>query len=165
MLPWGLHLPPYFQSLHLVTKSPTGQRFFCPFLGRTRCSPSAVRVKVQSWGMARLRHVLPWKTGAGDGVAACGVMVCSPYNCREADWLARAEPLLPRCATTGSLKWGPVGWARSSVRPRHSPPWPQSRWTLCYAGWRWGFVPAVCTVEPILLRKQLSDTWGCARSW
>ncbi|KAJ7407066.1 hypothetical protein BTVI_64102 [Pitangus sulphuratus] len=29
-------------------------------------------------------------------MAACGVMVCSPYNCREADWLAQAEPPLLR---------------------------------------------------------------------
>lgn len=57
------------------------------FLSFSRTS-SADRVKQQSRGMAGLGHVLPWKSSADNGVAACGVMVCSPYNCGEADWLA-----------------------------------------------------------------------------
>lgn len=87
---------------------------------------------------AERRHGRAWACSAGEEhcLAACGVMVCSPYNCREADWLAPAWPLLLRCATTGSLAWGPGGWARSYASPRHSLPWPPSRWTLRYAGWR-----------------------------
>ena len=154
LLPWVLPLPPRFQQM--VTNGPIGLRIFCPFLGQTRWPPSTPRVKPQSRGMAGLGHALPWKSSAGTGMAACGVMVWSLYNCREADCLARAEPLRPRCSTTGSLEWGPAGWARSSIRPHHSPPWLRSRQTLRYAGWRWGFVPAVSTVEPIFLRKQLS---------
>lgn len=69
----------------------------CPFLGQTRCSPSAVRVEPQQCGgAAGLRHAPPRKGSAGGGAAACGVMVCSSYNCGEADCLARAEPPLPR---------------------------------------------------------------------
>lgn len=67
--------------------------------------------------MARPRHTLPWENSAGHSAAACDVMVCSPYNSREADCLAWAEPLLPRCTTTGSLKWGPVVWAHSPFTP------------------------------------------------
>lgn len=156
---------PCFQSLQLVTNGPTGLRLFCPFLGQSRCPSSTNRVKLQSRGMAGLGHVLPRKSSADNGVAACDVMVCSPYNCGEADWLAWAEPLPARCATMGSLKWGPVGWAHSSICPRPLLLWLRSRWTLHYADWRWGFVPAVSTVEPIFLRKQLSDIWGHARSW
>lgn len=151
LLPWGLHLSAYFQSLQLVTSSPTGLRFFLSFSRTNPPPPWMVRVKLQSRGVAGLRHVFPWKSSEGDGMAACGVMVCSPYNCREADWLAQAELLLPRCITTGPLEWGPVGCTHSSISPRHSPLWPWSRRMQSYAGWRWGFVPTVSTVEPIFL--------------
>lgn len=90
---------------------------FCPFLGQSPCSPSTVRVKLQSGGMAGLGHALLGKSSAGNSLAACGVMVCSPYNCREADWLARAEPFLLRCTTTRSLEWGPGGWTHSYSAP------------------------------------------------
>lgn len=163
--PWCLHLLPYFHFLQLVTNIQQVWGSFCPFVGQSPCSLSPVRVKPRSGGMAGLGHALPGKSIAGSSLAACGVMVCSPYNCREADWLASASPLLLRCATTGSLEWGPGGWTHSYASPRHLLPWPLSRWTLRYAGWRWGFVPAVSTVEPIFLRKQLSDIWGCARFW
>lgn len=163
--PWCLHLLPNFHFLQLVTKGPTGLSGFLSFSRTKPLLPSTVRVKPQSGGMAGLRHALPGKSIEGNSLAACGVMVCSPYNCREADWLAWALPLLLRCATTGSLEWGPGGWTHSHTSPHHSLPWPLSRWTPRYAGWRWGFVPAVSTVEPIFLRKQLSEIWGCARFW
>lgn len=67
--------------------------------------------------MAGLGHARPGKSIAGSSLAACGVMVCSPYNCREADWLARASPPLLRCATTGSLEWGPGAGPTPTLPP------------------------------------------------
>lgn len=146
-------------------QSNRSELFFLSFSRTNPPPPWMVRVKLQSRGVAGLRHVFPWKSSEGNGMAACGVMVCNPYNCREADWLAQAELLLLRCVTTGSLEWGPVGCTHSSISPRHSPLWPWSRQTQSYAGWRWGFVPTVSTVEPIFLRKQISDIWVHARCW
>lgn len=77
---------------------------FCPFLGQIQ---PALYDQGKTPEQRHGRHVFPWKSSEGDDVAACGVMVWSPYNCREADWLARVEPFcrdaLPWAHSSGDL--------------------------------------------------------------
>lgn len=163
-LPWCLHLTAYFQSLQLTAHSPTGLRFFCPFLGQIQ--PALYdqgKTPEQRHGRAQARVSMEeqWRWW-------CGSLWCygmEPIQLQRGRLAGPSGAFLPRCLTMGSLEWGPVGCTHSSIKACHSPLWLPSRWTRSYAGWRWGFVPAVSTVEPIFLRKQLSDIWVCARSW